>query len=278
MIEAKIIEDSVAPNGKRLTTLQLTYPRLFHSEVLTHRVFSRNASSSRAIPIEKMIQRVRENPAMPIHWGKAQSGMQAFEEVEDAIKIQAQRFWLMAAESACEYAEYLRKLGLAKQVVNRVTEPYQHITVVFTGTEFDNFFELRCHPDAQPEFQELANQIKGAMQNSEPVMRRAGGATADSWHLPYITDQERHQYFNEPLFLAQLSAARCARVSYLNHDGTEPNVLLDKKLYLRLVGSKPLHASPVEHQAYPLQSAHLWSRNFNGWCQHRELVEKSFYA
>lgn len=268
-ITATVIADSISAYGMRITTLQLKYPRFIHSEFMTHRVFSRNAASSRAIPVLKMIQQVRTDPAMPIHWGLNQPGMQAAKAHEDVEKVRAA--WLDAAISATTYAAYLNHLGLHKQVVNRLLEPFQLMHTIVTATEWDNFFELRCHPDAQPEFQALANAIRTAMDQSSPVERtsKIQRATA-SWHLPYVSDDERAHL--HPYTLPKISAARCARVSYLKHDGTAPSIEDDMALFERLVGSKPLHASPIEHQACAAGSVSR-SRNFLGWYQYRDLFE-----
>lgn len=277
-ISAKVVEDSIAQNGKRLTTFQLRYPRFIHAELMTHRVFSRNASSSRAVPVAKMIAEVRAEPAMPIHWGKNQPGMQAREELTGHELYAAQRIWQEAALDAARNAEVMSKYGAHKQIVNRILEPFLHISVIVTATEYDNWRELRKHPDAQPEIHQLAIVMDEAEQASTPILCPRDRRIADAWHLPYVTQEERAQYANDPLFLAKLSAARCARVSYLTHDGRAPRIDEDLMLYNLLVGSRPLHASPVEHQAYPLPLATQQSKNFFGWRQHRELVEHDIYT
>jgi len=281
MISAKIIADSISEAGKRLTTLQLTYPRFVHAEFMTHRVFSRNASSSRAIPVAKMIEQVRNDPAMPIHWGKNQPGMQAHEELTGADLTLAQYRWRAAAHEAADSAESMMKLGLHKQAVNRILEPFQHIHVVVTATEFDNFFELRAHEDAQPEIYELAIQMKTAMGASTPVLLQPG-----EWHLPYVSAEDQSRIGDINL-CRNVSAARCCRVSYLKHDGHPSTIEEDLALCDRLVGARPLHASPFEHQAAPDQqlqkpngefwwaNGHLHG-NFVGWIQHRKIIEHSF--
>ena len=280
-IQAKIIEDSISIEGKRITTFQLLYPRFIHAELMTHRIFSRNASSSRAIPVKKMIQMVREEPAMPIHWGKNQPGMQAKEEIQRVGA--AQDIWLRAARNAANIAEELHQIGLHKQVANRILEPFQHISVVLTATEFDNWFELRAHPDAQPEIQYLAMQMQGAMLASFPKILEVG-----EWHLPYVTEDERNDQFFKanPELLRQVSAARCCRVSYLKHDGSAASISDDLALCEKLVGAKPLHASPFEHQATPDVLAYEasgpeWKHpklhgNFTGWIQYRKQIEHRF--
>lgn len=270
MFEVKVIADSIGERHDiRLTTLQLKYPRFIHAEFMTHRVFSRNASSSRAIPVEKMLKQVREEPAMPIHWGRNQPGMQAEQEHDAMIHTGMEAYtpkewWHKAAESAADMAEAMMNAGYHKQVVNRLLEPFQHINVVVSATDWLNFFELRCHPDAQPEIRHLAQMMMSAMDTSVPVRR--------SVHLPYVHDSEWRDHPQGWGYGAQLSAARCARVSYNKHDGTAPDAESDLKLYDRLVGSKPIHASPTEHPAIEAVSLNGYA-NFRGWRQLRQCIE-----
>lgn len=276
--QAKVIQDSLAPSGVRLATLQLRYPRFIHAEFMTHRVFSRNASSSRAVPVAKMLEQVRNDPAVPCHWGANQPGMQAAGEVPEEVKGLAQVQWRIAAERAAHHAEMLSSLGLHKQVCNRLLEPFQFMHVVVTSTEWDNFFALRLDAAAEPNMQALARAMRKAMDESEPFYRPIERDTELAWHLPYVTAEERQKYRNVPHYLAKFSAARCARVSYLNHDGTSPDTDKDLELFQRLVGSNPKHASPVEHQAYPLHSGDRWSNNFRGWRQYRQKIEEGYTA
>lgn len=288
MITAKVIEDSISQEDKRITTLQLTYPRFIHSELMTHRVFTRNASSSRAIPVKKMLEMVRNEPAMPIHWGKNQPGMQANEELTGYELAMAKNLWLVAASQAAVTAKQMTDIGLHKQVANRILEPFQHISVVLTATEFDNWFELRAHKDAQPEIHELALQMDQVMTNNAPKLLTSG-----EWHLPYVTAKERLELDIE--LAKKVSAARCCRVSYLKHDGSTASIEDDLDLCDKLAGSRPIHASPFEHQATPdriitqfygdasgdVDTEEGWKKpylhgNFVGWIQHRKLIEASF--
>ena len=270
--EVKVVLDSKNPyNGIRLTTFQLRYWRAIHGEFMTHRVFSRNASSSRAIPIKKFISQVWNDPAMPVHWGKNQAGMKARSELTP-LQIKLCKFiWISASKVACVFAYLLSLVGLHKQIGNRILEPWQYISVIVTATEWDNWFELRNHPDAQPDIQELAKLMYESMEQSEP--------TLTYYHLPYITDEERQEYGlidNGIKRLMEISTARCARVSYLTHDGKKPSIENDYKLYNQLVGSRPLHASPTEHQAITVSETNF-IKNFRGWEQHRVLVEQEIY-
>lgn len=283
-IEAKIICDSIASNSPRLTTMQLRYPRFIHAEFMTHRVFSRNASSSRAIPVERMISDIIADTAMPLHWGANRDGMQADAECYGEVRFSEysrhygkfvpigacrEEAWLEARDSAITWAKAFSEAGYHKQIVNRLLEPFAHISVVVTATEWDNFFALRCHPDAQPEIQVLANAMREAMDASTP-------RHLNNWesHLPYLLPSEADEFDIRPIDLLKISAARCARVSYLTHDGKTPSVEADLKLYERLASSVPMHASPLEHQAIPTgdDGTEYWG-NFVGWDQFRMMVE-----
>lgn len=281
-ITAKVICDSLGLNGVRITTLELFYPRFIHAEFMTHRMFSRNASSSRAIPVEKVIESVAMDSAMPIHWGKNQKGMQAHEELSPAGADEARNAWLNAKEAAVSIASYMNKLGAHKQIVNRILEPFAHIRVIVTATEWDGFFRLRDHADAQPEIRELARQIKAAMKGSKPKQLGAGG-----WHLPYVddaaleaandyilhrvpfTDHGSHREAVLGVLLA-VSAARCARVSYRLHDGRVPEIEADIKLAGDL--GRDQHMSPFEHQATPCRCKKFHA-NFREFISHRMIME-----
>jgi thymidylate synthase ThyX len=285
-IEADIIADSVSAEGKRITTMQLRYPRFIHAEFMTHRVFSRNASSSRAIPVERMIADLRRDPAKPVFWGSNKPGMQAGEEVTGTARAIVEREWLYGMERAIQVAQQLMAAGLHKQIANRVLEPWAHINVVVTATEWDNFFALRRHADAQPEIKVLADAMWDTMQASIPEKMEEG-----EWHLPYITVAEKWQLVNMPdgvEFGRKISAARCARVSYLTHDGKRTSAEEDLALFDRLMGAAPLHASPAEHQAMADTRSERFSAeggevgsdwdnphehgNFIGWRQHRRML------
>lgn len=261
-ISAYIVKDSISPTGVRLTTFQLRYPRFIHAELMTHRVFSRNASSSRAIPVAKMIEDLRRDPAMPIYWGSNKPGMQAGDELSDFDQENCKDQWILAMSEMIDRAEKMMDLGLHKQIANRILEPWAHINVVCTATDWENFYTLRRHADAQPEIKMLADLMYEAQQNSDPQPLEP-----EEWHLPYITkeDWSSAHYLakqkritrDEPMYdelvenLKKVSVARCARVSYLTHDGRPTTLDEDLTLYERLVVSQPLHASPAEHQATP---------------------------
>lgn len=278
MIEAKVVADSVSSIGKRITTLQVKFHRFILPEFNTHRVFSRNFSSSRAIPTKKLIEQVKNEPAMPVHWGKNQPGMQANEQLDPLTIRSVRASWLEAAKQSASIAELMSQMGAHKQIVNRLIEPYLWANGIVTSTEWDNWFELRAHEDAQPEIHELAIKMRDAIANSTPVELSAG-----EWHLPYISENEKNDGFFKieanSNMLKKISAARCCRVSYLKHDGTAPDINDDLALFQRLAGATPLHASPLEHQATPditLDKREVHG-NFTGWIQYRKLWERELY-
>lgn len=273
-ITAQVIADSISPVGKRLTTFLLRYPRFIHAEELTHRILetlpeviiyeaipdglmydqdlSRNASSSRAIPVQRMIEDLRRDPAMPVFWGSNKPGMQAGEELTGKDLDTVKQLWINQMMMSIETAKHMIDLGLHKQIANRILEPWAHINVVVTATEWANWFNLRAHPDAQPEIHALALEMFNAMAGSQPVHLKPG-----EWHLPFITDDERKDAYHGPSqtpewnMLKSVSAARCARTSYLTHDGRVTSVEEDLALCEKLMSNGTVHASPFEHQATP---------------------------
>lgn len=261
MITTKIIADSLSPAGTRLTTFVCTYPRFIHSEIMTHRDKSRNAASSRAIPVSKMLKLVISEPAMPVYWGQNQSGMQANVELPKSKQWLAKKIWIGASYISVGAAWLMSKLGVHKQITNRLIEPWAHMTVIISGTEWGNFFNLRAHPDAQPEFQELAYRMLVDYKNSEPKVLRSG-----QWHLPFITDEIHKGYTTKQLL--KIVTARCARVSYLNFEGNI-DAAKDYALHDRLFEQG--HMSPFEHAARA-EAEPMMSGNFCGFTQYRKLI------
>ena len=262
---AKIIADSLNGNGDRLTTFVMTYHRMIHSEFMTYRMLSKNSSSSRAIPVEKMIKLVEEQEVYPLHWGKNQKGMIAKEQITGIDN--AREIWGEARQDAIKHAKRLAKIGIHKQVVNRLLEPFSSITVICSGTEYQNFFEQRCHPDAQPEIQALAIAMKDAYDLSEPEQLGLG-----DWHMPFIESSERMRGDADITTVVKIAVGRCARVSYLNHDG-DRDMQADIALHDRLLSSKPAHLSPFEHCAIALSNSDRHA-NLTGWQSYRNILEQ----
>jgi thymidylate synthase ThyX len=262
---ARVLLDNISPAGVRLTTMEVRYPRFIHSELMTHRVLSRNAASSRAIPIRKMIEAVRAEPALPLWWGRNQSGMQAREHLDPESQALAQAEWRRALDDALAHAERLAAsdINLHKQLVNRILEPFAWITVIVTATQWTNFFTQRTHEDAQPELKHIADLMLAAYRASEPAPLQLG-----EWHTPLILPEETALLpLDERL---KISVARSARVSYLSHDGVR-DYAKDLELYERLAGGGSNgHWSPFEHVATPLADPNAWSGNFRGWEQFRK--------
>lgn len=293
LISVKVIKDSYNSNfSSRITTMILEYPRIVHSELMTHRLFSRNSSSSRAIPIEKVIEQVRNNPAMPVRFGRNQTGMQDAGEYSPQL---GKEMWLGAAKDAIRNAKSFSECSFHKQVANRILEPYQFIRVCLTSTNWNNWFNLRNHPDADPTIHALAKTMEKAMDESIPKH-----LVPDHWHIPFVNEETssfRQQFFDEKgneitLKEALMISASCAaQTSYRKLDFSIEKA---KNIYNKLIVSKPCHASPVEHCARaipkfinPMDYFNLngvthvdrngipWSGNFHGYIQYRQLIENN---
>lgn len=248
IISAEVLADSACvATGARVTTFLLKYPRYIHQEVLTHRVFSRNSASSRAIPVPKMLSEVLRNPAVPLRFGAAKKGMQDGGPLPAGKAKLARALWLLARYPAVAFAWLLYKLNVHKQVSNRLLEPWLHMTVVLTGTEFKNFYKLRYHSAAQPEFRALAEKMLRAHAASVP--RRLG---VGEWHLPFLLTNGEHWthgafpvWAESDVSLAlKRCTARCARTSYVNFYGKD-SADDDCRLHDNL--SRSGHWSPFDH-------------------------------
>lgn len=280
-IKAKILLDSVNPSGNRITTFVLEFPRWILAELNTHRTFSRNTASSRAIPVEKMIKMAQENPAMPVFWGKNQSGMQSNVELVGEELIRAKAAWLMARDSAVESAKELMACGMHKQYANRTIENFLYVKSILTGTDFENFLSLRAHEDTQPEFQDLAYKMLDLYQSNVPNKLKE-----DEWHIPFgdkidtgrlediiykdIPDDFGYTHAPNSEFInlkLKISTARCARVSYLNFEGKDDYT---KDIELHDILKNSGHWSPFEHCAIALDKPEQ-SGNFVGWKQYRKF-------
>jgi hypothetical protein len=267
-----------------IVTLHLRYPRFIHAELITHRVFSRNARSSRAVPVHKMLKEIWYDGVSPLYWGSNQAGMQAGKELTGWRLWLMKKLWNTAKYAALGIGWTMMKVGAHKQIINRILEPFMHIDTLVTATEWENFFELREHKDAEPHIQDLAIAVRAAIECAEAQYLVHG-----QWHLPYITAEDCDAALTAPdetldtdpsgiEKLIAISAARCARISYAPFDG-DGSIEKELERYKLLVGSKPMHASPVEHQASPdVFKRSKWQNrslhgNFVGWIQWRKLLE-----
>lgn len=286
-ISAKVIADSInAYTGTRITTFELDYPRFIHSEFMTHRMFSRNAQSSRAVPVSSTME-VNKEWVKPVVWGKNKAGMSSVEELTGIDLMNVQSEWDDLALSAFEGSKFLADSGLHKQWANRVTEPFSRIKVICTATEYDNFYWLRIDPDAaQPEMVKLGTVMFEAKENSIPVI-----LTNNQWHVPYIKQEfiNNKQVFydsnGEVLYTEQalkISASCCAQVSYRKLNDTKEKAL---EIYDRLFSGPKPHLSPVEHQArvahgsfdiagftHMDRAGNYWSGNLKNFVQYRQLL------
>ena len=247
----KILADSLSPDNIRLTTMSVSYPRIIHAEMLRHRMFSRCAASSRAIPVERFIEQVENEPYLPQEFRANKSGMQAGDPLSEEKRLQSRDMWLYARDSAVQAAKNLVKIGVHKQWTNRLLEPFQWMTEVITATEWDNFFHLHVHPDTHPDTHPDIQRIAGMMQEAMK------GSTPSSlgyyrWHLPLISEAEMLSVPKEQLTLA--SIGRVARVSYLRHED-ESNLEKDIERAHKMLAHG--HMSPFEHVARPMSRSEL---------------------
>lgn len=313
-MEVEVVLASRAANGYApdLFTLRGRYPRIIHGEVMTHRVFSRNARSSRAVPVKTMLDEVRNRPFVPWHWGRNQKGMQAGEELYALVNpapmmkaaffdpfelpydISAEQAWLHARNHAVSAAEAFSQAGYHKQLCNRIIEPFSWIDTLFTATDWENFLWLRLHEDAEPHMRDFARLVEVALKGANIQVLKEG-----EWHTPYIVPGD-HELAYEHLrkgrvirslpsqqeiraLLRDVSAARCARISYAPFDGN-PSFERELERVANLRGSARIHASPFEHIASPdgqwnvmgggfdqWKNPHLHG-NLAGWCQYRKTI------
>ena len=267
MISAKVISDSINPSGSRLTTIEATFNRWILAELNTHRMLSKNSASSRAIPVKRLLSAVLRDPAYPVSWGSNKPGMQAGSDLTGWRLWCAKKLFFLARFPALLVVWFLSKIGLHKQVTNRLLEPWMWHTAIISRTEWDNFFKLRDHKDAQPEFQVLARAIRVAMDNSIP--RKTSWGT---WHLPYA-DEGRYvsgfAYNQDDPFLsyAKISAACCARVSYVRQNDRKSEAE-DVALADKLTSSG--HFSPLEHPAVATER-YIGGNFTGGWKQLRKF-------
>ena len=277
--EVKILAKSASPAGVVLTTMAVTYPRIIHAEMLRHRLLSRCAASSRAIPVQRFIEQVVHDPYVPEHWGANKSGMQAGDELPAEVAAASAKEWLKARDAAVDQAMRLLELGIHKQTTNRLLEPFQWMTEVITATEWSNFYHLRIHPAAHPDIQRIARMMREADEEA-PTQWIDG-----SWHLPMTS---MAGLYGEPCnkerglsdeSMKKLSVGRIARVSYLRHEDEDDIWKSIARADTMLAGG---HMSPFEHVARPMGPIEISNRstdvdvpfcgNLRGWVQYRKEI------
>lgn len=297
MYSVKVEKDSITQGGHRLVSMVITLPRVVLAEIVTHRLssetwndgsvcertatpdISKNSASSRAIPFERMVGKVKEDPYMPM-WSLQQKGMQGIGMTDEQIIQSANYEWLACRDDNIASARKLHDLGIHKQDCNRLLEPWQWVTQIVTSSNWDNFFALRCHEKAFPPFRKLARMMYLAMLKSTPKPLEFG-----EWHLPFVEYPFSWMSWTWPMMANELpdyikySAARCAWISYENHEkqGT-PEAML--RTFDSLFKEAPIHGSPLEHQATPVDLLHgicymnqnNWRSNLSGWVQARKLI------
>lgn len=279
MIKAEIIADSLNPVGDRLTSFVLRFPRIVLAEMNTHRALSKNSASSRAIPFEKMLEMVTNDPFVPIKFQKDHKGMQGTEYYEGAEHDQCVRDWLEARDYAVKAALNFR-FQITKQLRNRLLEPFMWHTIILSGTEFENFFALRAHKDAEIHICDLAYKMLDEYNKSIPKKLNPG-----EWHIPFGDKMDNFRVHSLLKVLGKdnatleeiddakrkIAISRCARISYHNYEGKD-DYEADIKLCDRLFGNIPRHLSPTEHVAQALDNSNSFG-NFRGFKQYRYFFD-----
>jgi thymidylate synthase ThyX len=257
-IKSKVILDSVNRHNNRLTTMVVTMPKIILAEFNTHRMFSRNTSSSRAMPTKKVRDSVVNNTFIPSSIGANCKGMQSNVDLNEDMRLRFLDNWMLAANTMASIHEVMEKIGAHKQVCNRILEPWMYCTVIVTATHWANFFAQRCHKDADPSMMATAFKMLKAYVESTPVRRSA--------HIPFIESIPSWMPGEDKI---KVSVARCARVSYTKHD-YEHDIDGDIELYDKLIANK--HMSPCEHVAKEFIND-VFIGNFRGWVQHRKTID-----
>lgn len=261
---ATCLASSKGEHGMPVYTFELRYPRIIHGEFMTHRVFSRNAMSSRATPAKVLIEDVLDNPYVPQYILGNKAGMVGEDTLTEEQKIKFLSEYNRLVGYTCQKALELNALGVHKNLINRLIEPYSFMKTIVTATEWDNFFKLRLAPDAEPNMRDLADAIKQSMQKAPKELSK-------KTHLPYVTEEESKDL--TPLEAMMMSAARCARVSYYNHDGSEPNIDKDIQLFHRLLRGG--HFSPMEHPCVASEDSASYY-NLHGFMSLRYILNEKF--
>lgn len=304
-IFVEVLADSINSEHDRLTSFHAHYPRIVLAELNTHRIISKNSSSSRAVPTNKELNLVNQSPFIPSFWGKNQAGMQAKELLSEEESKQCELIWNQIIKYVTGKVKLFNKIGLHKQIANRWLETAQYMNTVLTATDWDNFLSLRNHDDAEPHLHELAKCIKIALEISKPQLLNPG-----EWHLPFVrtirNSEGKLEYYidNNKIQLEdgkKISASCCAQISYRKSDTSlEKAIDLFNKFNFELKNDNPPHYSPTQHQGTPVdylllnqehkwqdtigithmdRKYNLWSEAFCGWIMYRkELEHMSYYG
>lgn len=282
-IEAKVVADSINSRGCRITTFTVVFPRFVLAELNTHRMLSRNSASSRARPFKVMLKDVTDDPFIPIKWMATHKGMQGSEYLDETQSQAATAKWLEARDAAVRSATEMDKLQVTKQIVNRLLEPFMWHEVIITATDFENFFALRAHADAEIHIAALAHAMLNALNASTPKPLAPG-----EWHIPFgdrFDENKLAALVDSTMSVSrekqieslkmEIACARCARISYKSFGAEDQyDYSADIKLFNSLLDGG--HMSPLEHCARAMTD-YEWSLhngrcgNFEGFLQYRKL-------
>jgi len=297
-IYAKCLKDSIAPNGKRLTTFEIQLPKVLLAENNTHRATSKNFMSSRAIPNGKFTEIESFEPE---YYGKNMGGMQSSGELVDDVEA-VRAVWNQIIEGCKEGSLRLAELGLHKQWTNRPNDWHVMAKGVLTSTDWDNLLWLRDDETAQPEYRVLARSIQEYFDTGEPEFLNNG-----EFHTPYV--QTVRQTSDELWYIdsnndrltlheaLKISASCCGQVSYRKLNDSKEEAI---RIYEKLFSGAKKHMSPTEHQGTPIwipnpngqwnpqswqdgvthvrRDGTLCSGNFAGWVQYRQTLPENVYV
>lgn len=297
--KVQILKDSISPTGSRFTSFLIKFPKCLLAELNTHRMLVRNVGSSRAVPVAKMIESAQNDIFMP-QFTLNQPGMSGVRMTDEETLASARWTWQCALDKQILFVQCLsNELNIHKQHANRLLEPFLQVELVLSGTEWDNFFALRDHPDAQPDFQVIAHEMHEAYNDSIPQELQYG-----EWHVPFDGLMPQDADLGTCL---KIAIARIARVSYQTHDGNHTTEK-DIQLFNRLLESR--HMSPFEHVAmcvdntkdYEVNEGHhtvksflpaslhkflslktadndsfTWTRNYAGFYTYRHQLEDGMF-
>lgn len=288
---AKIIADSIGPNGVRLTTMEFDIWKPLLAEFNTHGLLGvRNFPSSRAIPWPKMREKIITNPHVPM-FRKNNPGMQPGTPLSVAEQELAAEEWLCLRDQVLLSVEFMGDkagLNIHKQWLNRALEPWITVTGIVTATEWDNFFNLRLelnddgYPMAQDEFYFMTRAMRKALDHSTPKALQPG-----DWHLPYIMDH--HETCNalnsigvesSDENVAMVSAGRCATVSYDNLGSGVDHIKDYKRAtdqllpfgHMSVFGHQAKCLEKVDFLGYDVFTEDRFSGQLRGWHQFRKML------
>lgn len=305
---AEVVADSVSPQGKRVTTLEAEMPRIVLAEFNTHRMFSRNSASSRAIPVHKQIEKLLVEPFIPERFGINQKGMQSYAWLDGLARDEALRIWLRGRDRAVTTAFELilgeeRASDMFKY--SPTAGEYATIDQLEAGFEAAKKLIIKELDKEDPADVEILNVHKQlANRGLEPYMWHTVIVTATEWEnfMALRIDEHAQAEIRKPaeLMLAAMKSSTPEALDYgqwhvpfVQPDekqelDTETKIKIScarcaRTSYLTHRGVRdygedltmygrlagPGHMSPMEHSCRPNEEGEPQKGNLLGWHQHR---------